>query len=350
MNLLDLTRHSFATVFEQMNAPKWRADQVWGWIYRKSATSFDEMSNLPTPMRVELQMNYSIACPALERVLTSSDGTEKFLLRLSDNQMVEMVLIPEGERCTLCVSSQVGCGGKCSFCHTGTQPFVRNLETHEIVAQVMLARQRISDSGALNSKRTLTNIVMMGMGEPLHNYENVANAIKIMMDSDGLAFSRRRITLSTSGVVPFIVRCGTELGINLAVSLHAPNDNIRSRIMPINNMYKVSELIRACREYPNTNDARKITFEYVMLRNINDSEQQAKELVALIQGISAKVNLIPWNPWPGAPFECSSNSQIARFAQILAKANVPVMTRTPRGQDISAACGQLKGASSGVAQ
>ncbi|MDR1208652.1 MAG: 23S rRNA (adenine(2503)-C(2))-methyltransferase RlmN [Holosporales bacterium] len=345
MNLLGFTRQNFAVVFEQMNVPKWRAGQVWDWIYRKSATSFDEMSNVPAEMRAELQGNHSIAYPAVDRVLTSSDGTEKFLLQLSDGESVEMVLIPERDRCTVCVSSQIGCGVKCSFCHTGTQPFVRNLEAHEIVGQVMVARQRLSDPGALNSKRLITNIVMMGMGEPLHNYENVSSAIKIMMDSDGLAFSRRRITLSTSGVVPFIVRCGTELCVNLAVSLHAPNDEIRNKIMPINNMYNVRELINACRQYPNTNEARRITFEYVMLRDVNDSEQQAIELAALIRDIPAKVNLIPWNPWPGAPFKTSSNSQIDRFAQALARTGVTVITRTPRGQDILAACGQLKSSS-----
>jgi 23S rRNA (adenine2503-C2)-methyltransferase len=345
MNLLGLTRHSLASVFEQMNVPKWRAGQVWDWVYCKGVTSFDDMSNVPANMRAELKTDYSIACPVVDRVLTSSDGTEKFLLRLSDDELIEMVLIPEGDRCTVCVSSQIGCGGKCSFCHTGTQQFVRNLEAHEIVAQVMIARQRLSDPGALNSKRLLTNIVMMGMGEPLHNYENVSNAIKIMMDQEGLAFSRRRITLSTSGVVPFIVRCGNELGVNLAVSLHASNDEIRNRIMPINNLYSVRELINACRQYPNTNEARRITFEYVMLQDVNDSERNAKEVVALIRDIPAKVNLIPWNPWPGAPFKSSPSSQIDRFAHVLAKAGVPVMTRTPRGQDIFAACGQLKGSS-----
>jgi 23S rRNA (adenine2503-C2)-methyltransferase len=339
MNLLGLQKQAFCLIFEQIKAPKWRAGQVWDWMYCKSVQTFDEMTNLPKDMRRALSCAYSINRPSIDAVPRSSDGTEKFLLRLSDDQTVEMVLIPEDDRCTLCVSSQVGCCVGCTFCHTGTQPFLRNLEAHEIVAQVLIARRWLTDEGALNCKRLLTNIVIMGMGEPFHNYDNVATALKILMDPDGIAFSRRRITLSTSGVVPLIARCGQELDVNLAVSLHAPNDEIRSRLMPINRQYGISELMQTCREYP-ANDARRITFEYVMLRGINDSEQHARELSKLIRGMFAKVNLIPWNPWPGAPFEASSNSQIARFAA--AVTGVPVFTRTPRGQDILAACGQLK--------
>ncbi|MDR1907529.1 MAG: 23S rRNA (adenine(2503)-C(2))-methyltransferase RlmN [Holosporales bacterium] len=344
MNLTGLTKNAFVTLFEGMRAPKWRAAQVWNWIYKNGADSFDKMTNLPAEMRARLQEEHSVQTPKIVRHELSNDGTEKFLMLMEDGNTVEMVLIPEGDRNTLCVSSQIGCCVKCAFCYTGTQAFERNLETHEIVGQVLLARQCLHDSGSLNSKRTLTNIVMMGMGEPFHNYENVANALRVLMDQDGLAFSKRRITLSTSGVVPFIKRCGEELGVNLAVSLHAPNDEIRGKLMPINKQYNVKQLIDACREYPNASDARRITFEYVMLKGVNDSEKLAKELAALIEGIPGKVNLIPWNPWEGAHFVTSPEEQIDRFANVLSRAGVTVMVRSPRGQDISAACGQLKSA------
>lgn len=341
-NLLGFARDELAEVLTGLGVPKWRADQIWGWIYLQDADSFGSMTNLPKALREVLEDGFSVARPRVVEHQYSADGTEKLALEMEDGAVIEMVLIPEGERNTLCVSSQVGCLVKCAFCHTGTQTFSRNLEAHEIVGQVLVARKLLDDRGHSNSKRSLTNIVMMGMGEPLHNYANVSKALKILMDPKGLALSKRRITLSTSGVVPAIVRCGEELGVNLAVSLHAPNDAIRDQIMPINKQFPIALLMEACRNYPGMNDARKITFEYVMLKGVNDADEHAKELARLIEGLPAKVNLIPWNPWPGAPFETSSEERIERFARILMRAGVVAVVRSTRGQDISAACGQLK--------
>jgi 23S rRNA (adenine2503-C2)-methyltransferase len=272
----------------------------------------------------------------------STDGTRKWLLRFSDGQEVESVHIPEEDRGTLCVSSQVGCTLTCKFCHTGTQKLVRNLSAPEIVGQVMVARDQLREWPSPKDGRLLSNIVMMGMGEPLYNFENVAKALKIVMDGEGISISKRKITLSTAGVVPMIHRCGAELGVNLAISLHAVNDELRDRIVPINKKYPLADLLEACRTYPGLTNARRITFEYVMLKDVNDSPAEARELVRLLQEIPAKVNLIPFNPWPGAPFECSTPEAIKRFSDIVFDAGYASPVRTPRGQDIMAACGQLK--------
>jgi 23S rRNA (adenine2503-C2)-methyltransferase len=283
-----------------------------------------------------------VARPAVSRALASLDGTQKWLLRFSDGQEVESVHIPEEDRGTLCVSSQVGCTLTCKFCHTGTQRLVRNLEAAEIVGQVMIARDALGEWPSPAEDRQITNIVMMGMGEPLYNFDNVAKALKIVMDHEGLSISRRKITLSTAGVVPMIRRCGAELGVNLAISLHAVSDELRDVLVPLNKKYPIAELLDACRTYPGSSNARRITFEYVMLKGVNDTPAEARELVRLLAGIPAKVNLIPFNPWPGAPFECSSDAAIAAFADIVNAAGYSSPVRTPRGRDILAACGQLK--------
>ena len=340
--LTNLTKEELVLILTEGGHPKWRADQIWSWIYCKGVSDFDQMTNLSLQVKNFLKDNFEINSTKILKREFSSDGTEKIALELQDKEIIEMVFIPEAERGTLCISSQVGCAVKCAFCFTGTQGFTRNLETCEIIDQVLLMRNLLDDKGSTNNKRTLTNIVVMGMGEPFHNYQNVSKALKIIMDQDGIAFSKRRITLSTSGVVPLIKRCGEELGVNLAISLHASNNKTRNKIMPINKEYPIEQLIEACKLYPGTNQSRKITFEYVMLDGINDSENDAKELAKLISGIPAKINLIPWNPWPGANFKTSSISKQESFARILIKAGYAAMIRSPRGQDISAACGQLK--------
>ncbi len=328
--------------------PKFRAKQVWNWIYQRGARDFESMGNLPKDMRVLLDDYYSIERPTVVTEQRSTDGTIKWLLAMSDGQQIETVYIPEEKRGTLCVSSQVGCTLTCRFCHTGTQPLVRNLGPHEILQQIMHARDVLEEWPKVNEKsgpqngRDLTNIVMMGMGEPLYNYDNVSKALKICMDDDGLSISKRRITLSTSGVVPQIVQCGEELGVNLAISLHAPNNDLRSSIMPINNKYPLEELLQACRDYPGTSENRKITFEYVMLAGVNDSDSCAHELVDILYGIPAKVNIIPFNKWPNSDFECSSRNRIMAFARILEDRGLDAPIRRPRGEDILAACGQLK--------
>jgi 23S rRNA (adenine2503-C2)-methyltransferase len=303
------------------------------------------MTSLAKGFRERLAENYELRRPAVTQALVSADGTRKWLLRFADGQEVETVHIPEDDRGTLCVSSQVGCTLNCTFCHTGTQRLVRNLGAAEIVGQVMLARDALGEWPSPRHDRQLTNIVLMGMGEPLYNYDHVAAALKIVMDGEGLAISRRKITLSTAGVVPAIRRCGAELGVNLAISLHAVRDDIRDRLVPLNRKYPIAELLDACRLYPGASNARRITFEYVMLNGINDSPAEARELVRLLAGIPAKVNLIPFNPWPGAPYECSSDAAIAAFSDIVFAAGYSAPVRTPRGRDILAACGQLKSAS-----
>ena len=329
--------------------PKFRAKQVWHWIYQRGLTDFDRMANLPKDLRVLLAEKYSVERPTVANEQRSEDGTIKWLLKLSDGQMVETVFIPEAKRGTLCVSSQVGCTLTCKFCHTGTQPLVRNLGANELLQQIMHARDVLEEwpkTGEKQSEeREVTNIVMMGMGEPLYNYENVSKALKICMDQEGLSISKRRITLSTSGVVPQIVQCGEELNVNLAISLHAPNDELRAKIMPINNKYPLAELLEACRNYPGLSEMRRITFEYVMLKDINDSDDQARELATLLEGIPCKVNLIPFNPWAGSGFECSTEVRVDAFARILERAGYDAPVRRPRGRDILAACGQLKSAS-----
>ncbi len=296
----------------------------------------------PTTFRERLAAAYVVRRPAVSRALESVDGTRKWLLRFPDGQEVETVHIPEEDRGTLCVSSQVGCTLTCKFCHTGTQRLVRNLEPGEIVGQVMVARDALGEWPSPAEDRQLTNIVLMGMGEPLYNYDAVATALRIVMDQEGLSLSKRKITLSTSGVVPAIKRCGAELGVNLAISLHAVTDELRDVLVPLNKKYPIAELLDACRNYPGSSNARRITFEYVMLKGVNDTPAEARALVSLLRGIPAKVNLIPFNPWPGAPYECSTREAIKQFSDIVFEAGYSSPVRTPRGQDIMAACGQLK--------
>src|SRR6266849_4170426 len=344
-DLVGMGRAGLAEEMEGFGAEPFRARQLWHWIYHRGTTDFAAMSNLAKGFRARLAAHYELRRPVVSRALTSADGTRKWLLRFDDGQEVETVHIPEPDRGTLCVSSQVGCTLNCTFCHTGTQRLVRNLGAAEIVAQIMVARDALGEWPSPPTDRQLTNIVLMGMGEPLYNYENVAAALKIVMDPEGLSISRRKITLSTSGVVPIIRRCGAELAVNLAISLHAVRDDIRDRLVPLNRKYPIAELLEACRTYPGASNARRITFEYVMLNGINDSPSDARELVRLLGGIPAKVNLIPFNPWPGAPFECSPDTAIKTFSDIVFAAGYSAPVRTPRGRDILAACGQLKSAS-----
>ena len=341
-NLVGLDRTELAAEMAAFGAEPFRARQLWHWIYHRGATSFDQMTSLSKAFRATLADRYRVARPEVSRDLASVDGTRKWLLRFGDGQEVESVHIPEEDRGTLCVSSQVGCTLTCKFCHTGTQRLVRNLEAAEIVGQVMIARDALGEWPSPAEDRQITNIVMMGMGEPLYNFENVEKALKIVMDHEGLSISRRKITLSTAGVVPMIRRCGAELGVNLAISLHAVTDELRDVLVPLNKKYPIAELLDACRTYPGSSNARRITFEYVMLKGVNDTPAEARALVRLLAGIPAKVNLIPFNPWPGAPFECSSDEGIGAFADIVNAAGYSSPVRTPRGRDILAACGQLK--------
>ncbi|MGB8602131.1 MAG: 23S rRNA (adenine(2503)-C(2))-methyltransferase RlmN, partial [Rhizomicrobium sp.] len=301
--------------------------------------------NLAKDFRSLLENAFTLARPEIVTEQISTDGTRKWLLRGPDGQEFETVYIPESDRGTLCVSSQVGCTLNCHFCHTGTQAWVRNLSPAEIVGQIMVARDVLGDWPSTGVNRRVTNVVMMGMGEPLYNFDNVRDALKIVIDGDALALSRRRVTISTSGVVPMIKRAGEELGTSLAISLHAVRDDVRDVLVPINKKYPIRELLDACRSYPGVSNARRITFEYVMLKGINDSLSDARELVRLVAGIPAKINLIPFNPWPGSPYECSDWAQIEKFAEIVNRAGYASPVRTPRGRDILAACGQLKSAS-----
>jgi 23S rRNA (adenine2503-C2)-methyltransferase len=332
-----------------------RAGQIWHWIYHRGVQSFGEMTNIAKDLRQRLEDAFVIGRPEIVTEQLSTDGTRKWLLRLSPDERgarheVEMVYIPEEDRGTLCISSQVGCTLTCTFCHTGTQKLVRNLSSGEIVAQVMTARDRIRDwpadieanpSPPLGG-RYITNVVLMGMGEPLYNFDSVKDAMEIVSDGEGISLSKRRITLSTSGVVPEIPRAGEEIGTMLAISLHGTTDEIRDRLVPLNKKYPIKELLEACRNYPGLSNARRITFEYVMLKGVNDSAADAKRLVQLLKGIPAKVNLIPFNPWPGTQYECSDWDTIENFAEILNRAGYASPVRTPRGRDIMAACGQLK--------
>ncbi len=343
--LVGLTLDELKQLFADDGLPAFRAKQVWHWMYHRGVADFASMANLPKDLRAQLDEKYVIDRPRVVVEQKSQDGTIKWLLAMSDGQQVEVVFIPDKERGTLCVSSQVGCTLTCKFCHTGTQPLVRNLGAHEILQQILHARDVLGEwptKENVNEKRDLTNIVMMGMGEPLYNYDNVAKALRIVMDEDGLGISKRRITLSTSGVVPQIHQCGEELGVNLAISLHAPTDELRSSIMPINNKYPLAELLDACRNYPGVSDVRRITFEYVMLKDVNDSDDTARTLAHLLRGIPCKVNLIPFNAWPGSGYECSTPERIDAFAAILEDAGYDAPIRRPRGRDILAACGQLK--------
>jgi len=342
LNLVGMGRAELAAEMAAFGAEPFRARQLWHWIYHRGATDFTGMTSLAKGFRERLAAHYELRRPEVTRAQASVDGTRKWLLRFHDGQEVETVHIPESDRGTLCVSSQVGCTLTCSFCHTGTQRLVRNLGAAEIVGQIMVARDALGEWPSPQEDRQLTNIVLMGMGEPLYNFDNVAAAMKIAMDPEGLAVSRRKITLSTAGVVPMILRCGAEIGVNLAISLHAVTDELRERLVPLNRKYPIAELLDACRNYPGSSNARRITFEYVMLKGVNDSPAEARELVRLLQGIPAKVNLIPFNPWPGAPYECSTEASIAAFSDIVFAAGYSAPVRTPRGRDISAACGQLK--------
>ena len=362
VDLIGLPRQRIAELFAEAGLePKQarlRAKQVFHWLYHRGVTGFEAMTDIAKTMRPWLEERFVIGRPEIVEAQHSTDGTRKWLLRTADGHDFEMVFIPDADRGTLCVSSQVGCTLNCTFCHTGTMRLVRNLTPGEIVGQVMLARDALgewpkgkmdfddeADEAEYTSDgRLLTNIVMMGMGEPLYNFDNVRDALKIVMDGDGLALSKRRITLSTSGVVPMMARCGEEIGTNLAVSLHAVNKEVRDEIVPLNRKYGIEELLAACAAYPGASNARRITFEYVMLKDKNDSDEDARELVRLIRkyALPAKVNLIPFNPWPGAPYECSTPERIRRFSDIVFEGGISAPVRTPRGRDIDAACGQLR--------
>ena len=318
------------------------AKPLWNGIYIRGATDFSQISSISRKNQLKLTDHFAIGRPMIIRDLVSSDSTRKWLLQFPDGNRVESVMIPEPDRGALCVSSQVGCTLSCTFCHTGTMRLVRNLTATEIVAQVLNARDRLSEWGKKRSDCVCTNIVLMGMGEPLFNFDNVSKGLQIIMDGDGLGISRRRITLSTAGVVPMIKLVGIELGVNLAISLHAVCDELRDELVPLNKKYPLQELLQACRDYPVASNARRITFEYVMLRGLNDSDADARELVRLLKGIHAKVNLIPWNPWPGADYETSTQDRIQSFARIINDAGYSSAVRATRGEDIMAACGQLK--------
>ena len=354
-SLVGLSRAELAARLGDIGVPsaqqKMRVQQLWHWIYVRGAQDFDAMSNMSKDMRAELDRHFTLARPEIAVEQISSDGTRKWLLRLPSGlegeraHEVECVYIPEVDRGTLCVSSQVGCTLNCSFCHTGTQRLVRNLTAGEIVGQVMVARDRLgdwADRTTPNGGRLVTNIVMMGMGEPLYNFDAVRDALLVVSDGDGIGISRRRITLSTSGVVPNIARTGAEIGVSLAISLHAVRDELRDELVPLNRKYPIGELIEACRNYPGVSNARRITFEYVMLKGVNDSLDDARLLVKLLKGIPAKINLIPFNPWPGSHYECSDWDQIEKFSEYVFNAGYSSPVRTPRGRDILAACGQLK--------
>ena len=343
--LLGLSAAELEQAVVAARLPKFRARQLWRWVWRHGLTSFEEMSDLGKPVRQSFSEMFSLTRPAVTSRMVSSDGTIKWLLRFPDGNEAETVYIPDRDRGTLCVSSQVGCTLTCSFCHTGTQKLVRNLTAGEITGQVMLAMDELGDWPAGKPDRRLTNIVLMGMGEPLFNYDNVAKAMRIIMSGEGVGLSKRRITLSTSGVVPEIARCGAELGVNLAISLHAVRDELRDELVPINRKYPLAELIEACRNYTGLSNARRITWEYVMLDGVNDSDADCVALLRLIRGIPSKLNLIPFNPWPGSPYKCSSDKRIEAFAAKVLKAGYASPVRTPRGRDIFAACGQLKSAS-----
>jgi 23S rRNA (adenine2503-C2)-methyltransferase len=335
----------------QPSQRKMRVQQLWHWIYVRGAQNFAEMTSISKEMRSQLEAHFTVARPEVVAEQISNDGTRKWLLRLPSGDSiekaheVECVYIPETDRGTLCVSSQVGCTLNCSFCHTGTQRLVRNLTSGEIVGQIMLARDRLNDWADRDTptgSRLVTNVVMMGMGEPLYNFEAVRDALLIVADNEGIGISRRRITLSTSGVVPNIVRTGEEIGVMLAISLHAVRDELRNELVPLNRKYPIAELLQACRDYPGSSNARRITFEYVMLKGVNDSLDDARLLVKMLAGIPAKINLIPFNPWPGTTYECSDWDQIEKFSEYIFNAGYSSPVRTPRGRDILAACGQLK--------
>ncbi len=345
-DLVGLSRAELAAELAAIGAPAFRARQIWHWVYHRGETDFARFTTIARPMQERLAERFVIGRPDVAAMQQSADGTRKFLFRFRDGQEAETVYIPDRDepRGAACLSSQIGCTLSCRFCHTGTQRLARNLGTAEIVGQFMALRDAFGEwpSPHDETPRLLSNIVLMGMGEPLYNYENVARAMAIVMDNEGIALSRRRITLSTSGVVPMMDRAGAELGVNLAVSLHAVRDDLRDELVPLNRKYPIADLIAACRRYPGASNARRITFEYVMLRGINDSAAEAHELVRLIAGIPAKVNLIPFNPWPGSAYAPSTPAALRRFAEIVMNAGFAAPVRAPRGRDILAACGQLR--------
>lgn len=345
-NLVGLSRTRLSTQLQALGVPekalKMRTGQVWHWMYHRGVQSFDQMTNVSKDLRALLSGAARIGRPQVVREQISKDGTRKWLLRFDDGEEAETVFIPEDDRGTLCVSSQVGCTLNCKFCHTGTQKLVRNLTPAEIVGQLLVARDALGEWPSPPDGRLVSNIVLMGMGEPMYNFDNVAEAVKIMMDGEGLSLSKRRITLSTAGVVPVMARCGDELGVNLAVSLHAVTDDVRDQIVPLNRKYPIAELMTACRAYPGLNNARRITFEYIMLKGVNDSPADARKLIKLLKNCPAKVNLIPFNPWPGVAYECSDPDTIKHFSDLVFAAGISAPVRKTRGQDIMAACGQLK--------
>ena len=347
-DLAGLTRAGLAAEMERLGEKRFRADQIFAWIYFRGVTSFGDMTDISKPLRARLEERYRIGRPEIVTAQVSDDGTRKWLLRLADGNEVETVFIPEPGRGTLCVSSQVGCTLTCSFCHTGTQAWVRNLSAAEIVGQIMVARDALEDWSANSEDRVVTNVVLMGMGEPLFNYDNVHTAVTMMKDERGFGFSRRRITLSTSGVVPEIRRAGAEMRVMLALSLHAVRDELRDELVPINRKWPIAEVLAACRDYPELSNARRVTIEYVMLKDVNDSDADAREMIRLLEGIPSKINLIPFNPWPGSRYETSDPVRVERFGEILRKAGLVATTRNPRGRDIAAACGQLKSESERV--
>jgi 23S rRNA (adenine2503-C2)-methyltransferase len=341
-DLIGLTRAELVREMESLGEKRFRADQIFNWIYFRGVTDFSAMTDISKPLRARLSEIYRIGRPETVTAQVSRDGTRKWLLRLADGNEVETVFIPEEDRGTLCVSSQVGCTLTCSFCHTGTQAWVRNLNAAEIAGQVMMARDALSEWPTPSDDRRITNVVFMGMGEPLFNYDNVKAAVELCRDEKGLNFSRRRITLSTSGIVPEIRRAGAEMQVMLAISLHAVRDELRDELVPINKRWPIAELLAACRDYPSLSNARRITFEYVMLKGVNDSDADARELLRLLEGIPSKINLIPFNPRPGSRYETSAPDRVQRFGEIIRNAGIMATIRTPRGQDIAAACGQLK--------
>ncbi len=353
-NIVGLTREGLKAALLEIGTPekqaKMRTGQIWQWVYQWGVRDFHAMTNLSKAFRAELDEAFVIALPEIVDKQVSADGTRKYLVRINGGHEVEVVYIPEESRGTLCISSQVGCTLTCSFCHTGTQKLVRNLTAGEIIGQVMLARDDLGEwpepgvSTADNGPRLLSNVVLMGMGEPLYNFDNVRDAMKIAMDGEGIALSRRRITLSTSGIVPEIARAADEIGCLLAVSFHATTDEVRNTLVPINKKYNIETLLAALRDYPRLSNSERITFEYVMIKGVNDSEEDARRLVSLIKGIPAKINLIPFNEWPGSGYERSSWTQIKKFADIVFDAGYASPIRKPRGEDIMAACGQLKSA------
>ena len=357
-SLVGLGRNELAEKLATLGVPerqhRMRASQLWSWIYVRGVTDFAVMTDIAKELRGQLAEHFTLARPDIVTEQVSVDGTRKWLLRLYDDKEIETVYIPEEDRGTLCISSQIGCTLTCSFCHTGTQRLVRNLTASEIIGQIMLARDRIGDwpgavpddpSGLPQGERKITNVVLMGMGEPLYNFDNVRDACAIVADGEGLSISKRRITLSTSGIVPEIPRWGEEAGTMLAISLHAVRDELRNELVPINRKWPIKDLLDACRAYPGLSNAKRITFEYVMLKGINDGVEDAKALVRLLAKIPAKINLIPFNPWPGSPYECSEWEQIEKFAEVVNRAGYASPVRSPRGRDIMAACGQLKSAS-----